>query len=397
MTSEATDIEAGRRVAAVVPIWDGQARARELLGDRRVVLHAGPPFSSWADVPQPVRNSLVFGVMYEGWATSSSDAEQLLSSGDVPFEAAQDHDIVIPLSGVCAPSMALHRISDRNNPAAVKYAVINEGMKHMTRVGIVDDQLFDHHRWLNGHFSERLARICDQPLELLPMMEDSLTRGDDCHAATAAGSRAVGEAAKVRCALDGASAQFLDESPAFALNLWMAASALRLAAAEGVSGSSFITRAAGNGHLFGVQLAARPGVWHTVRATPPVGTPDAGQEGFWPTGALGDSAVVEFAGYGGMAIDVVPERAAALKDNLPHGAVTRASTLHAAAFGDAVPVRSGLTAASVVRTGVQPYVLLGMIESTGARGRIGGGVFEVPAELFSSAVLSDAAASGVVT
>ncbi len=393
MTEHSPDVTAGLRVATVVPVWDGQVRAGEVLGERRVVVHAGPPFPGWAEVPTPIRNSLVFAVMFEGWAADRSTAAELLSSGAVAMESAQDHDIVVPLAGVCSPSMSLHRVVDRANPGAVKYAVINEGMAHMTRVGKDDDQLGVLHQWLNGPFAVQLDRISAQPLELLPLMEESLTRGDDCHAATAAGSQAVGAAVKHRCDVDEDAARFLDESPAFALNLWMAASALRLAAAEGVPGSTFVTKAAGNGYEFGIQIAAQPGRWITVRATPPRGVLEAGHENHTAAGALGDSAVVEFAGYGGMVVGAVAERAAALRNILPTGALSRAETLHSAAFGADVPQRSGLTAAAVVSSGARPYVLLGMIESTGTHGRIGGGVFEVPTAVFEEAL----SAAGAVT
>lgn len=382
-----SDVRAATQVAAVEPVWSGQVRAAEVLEDRRVVLHAGPPFADWVDVPAPLRNSLVFAVLLEGWTSDRHAAEVALASGRIEFAPAQDHGVVVPLAGVCSPSMSLHRVIDGNNPSSVKYAVVNEGMVHTTRVGTpADRRLYGHHRWLATTFAQQLSAIAQEPLPLRALMEESLSHGDDCHAVTAAGSRAIAAQLALRGCLDDAGRLFIGDSPAFALNLWMAASAVRLAAAEGTPGSALVTKAAGNGHSFGIQVAGRPDRWYTVPAAPPIGPVDAAHTGYTATGALGDSAVVEFAGYGGMALDVLPERAKALAAIVPGDIGTRPRRLSERAFGNRVSVRCGVSASATVAEGVGPIVLLGMIESTGVRGRIGGGCYEPPMGLFSSAI-----------
>lgn len=377
------DLEAVRRVSAVEPVWTGMTSVAAVIGDHKVLLHAGPPFAGWADVPPPVRNSLTFAAVHEGWAEDVQQAEQLIVEGVVALAPAQDHDIVVPLAGVASASMGLHVVEDSRGPGR-KYAVINEGMQHMTRVGRRDVGLGDHHRWLNGPFRAWLEGLLDEPVALLPLLERSLRDGDDGHSRTSAGSAALTRLLRERAdaADDPAFLAFLDGAPALALNLWMAAAALRLAAAEGVSDSTLVTRAGGNGHRFGIQVAARPGQWLTVPATPPVGGMDPGHEGAHATGALGDSAVVDFLGYGGMSLADAPDVRAAMADYLPKDALSRRQRLQEHAGGADAGDRIGVTVQAVLDEGVTPIVLLGMIDATGADGRLGGGVYQPPLELF---------------
>ena len=263
------DLLAGRRVSSVRPVWQGMTAAAEVVGSDRLLLHAGPPFDRWGDVPQPVRNSLAFGAVYEGWASDDVEAESMLATRAVRYEPAQDHDVVVPLAGVCSPSMQLHVVRDAGSPTAVKYSVVNEGMRHVSRVGRRDPMLAAHHRWLNGSFAAWLNELTASPVELAPMLALALGEGDDCHSRTVAGSRVLTAEIRRRAGADAdrAALDFLDDSPAFALNLWMAAAALSLAAAEGVPGSTLVTRAGGNGHEFGIQVACRAGHWVRVPAS----------------------------------------------------------------------------------------------------------------------------------
>ncbi|MCW1822303.1 hypothetical protein A5731_01800 [Mycolicibacterium conceptionense] len=380
-TLSAADTVAGAAMLATEPHWAGLARAADVTGADRCLWHAGPPFPDWSVVPLPVRNSLALACIYEGWAATLDDAWRLLASGDVEYAPAQDHQLVVPLAGVISPSMALHVIGD---PASgrVRYAALNEGMEHCLRLGIADSEIPEFHRWLNGRYAIWLAGRLERPMPLLGLLAESLERGDDGHSRTVAGSRLFAD----RLLDDGAPAdvrQFLTGCGAFALNIWMGAAALILSAAEGVEHSGMVTRAGGNGVDFGVQLAGRPGQWQTVPAVAPVGPVEAAHAGRTAVGAIGDSAVVDVLGLGGQSLRRASTVVAALDGYLPADALDRPQQLLTLALDSAGGIRTGLSAHTVSADGIGPLVLLGMISDTG-HGRIGGGVYEPPATVFTS-------------
>jgi hypothetical protein len=235
-------------------------------------------------------------------------------------------------------------------------------------------------RWLQ-------ARL-DQPIELEPLMAEALAAGDDCHARTSAGSRLICERLlRDAVSIDDAQIrEFMESSAAFALNLWMAACALWLRAAEGTPGCTWVSRVGGNGAAFGIQLAGAPGRWHTTPAPVPRGVVDAAQEGRHAVGALGDSTVVDFFGLGGQALRYAPAVREAVGGSLPADAIDRVSLLLAAP-----PVVSGLQgsvvdAARCARVHLGPLVVIGMIDAAGEMGRLGGGVVDVASSVFEEAI-----------
>ncbi|NKX51773.1 DUF1116 domain-containing protein [Arthrobacter deserti] len=231
---------AAARIATVGPVWTGMVPLAQVPAaagrSARTLLHAGPPFTSRGAIPQPVRNSALQAIVFEGWATDLEQAAALFHSGAVAWEPAQDHDCLVPLAGVISPSMALHVVSDPGS-GRVQYAVLNEGMRHCLRVGVIEPGLVEHQRWLHGPFARWLpGRLAPRgPLELLPLLARSLKAGDDGHNRTMAGSALVA----AELLRDDASAfrphaeAFLAGCLPFALNLWMAAAALSLRAAAG--------------------------------------------------------------------------------------------------------------------------------------------------------------------
>ncbi|MFD1211847.1 DUF1116 domain-containing protein [Arthrobacter sp. GCM10027362] len=381
--------KAAALIGSAEPVWTGIVPLAQVLAARgrpeRTLLHAGPPFSSRNAVPQPVRNSALQAILFEDWADTLEAAAGLFDSDAVNFEPAQDNDCLVPLAGIISPSMRLHVVTD---PATggVQYAVLNEGLRHCLRVGVVEPGLVEHQHWLHGPFAMWLAeRLAARgPLHLLPLLARSLAGGDDGHNRTLAGSNLV--AAELlhgdESGFGANAATFLAECPPFALNLWMAAAALSLRAAEAMEGSDAVTRAGGNGIDFGFQTAAEPGRWRTVAATPPRGPVADQYRGLPVLGAIGDSAVIDFFGLGGAALRHAPLTLDGLGGFAPEGVLDRPGMLMEAGH-PRLPIRTGVSATRIAEAGVPPVVLLGMIEGRGLEGRIGGGAFEPSVKAFT--------------
>ncbi|MDO6564532.1 DUF1116 domain-containing protein [Amphritea sp. 1_MG-2023] len=385
MLLSAADQLAFDRVSECRPQWVGMCQVSDVVAEQKnVLLYAGPPFSSVDIIPAPVMNSLCVGAVWEGWAKTYAQAKDLILQGQIKIASAQDHNIVVPLAGVVSPSMQLMVIVDANNPSARKYSVLNEGMVHCTRLGKLDPELQGHLTWLNGELSEWIKPRLLTPIDLLPIIEAALNEGDDCHGRTIAGSALLADwLFKVDDNdVPEAIETFLKGAMAFALNVWMAASSLMMSVAEGVEGASLITKAGGNGHDFGVQIATKPGVWFTMPAPEVKGAVETAYAGRTAVGAIGDSAVVDFIGLGGQVLNTAPASYNGLKDYLPEDALNRpdkALTASLAGFGG----RPAMTCArQVVDHEGGPMVVLGMIEDRGEVGRIGGGVADVPVSFF---------------
>lgn len=366
--SVGTSTEAAARAAAAEPSWDAVSSIAEAIrGSDHVILHAGPPFESAEEIPAPVRYSLEAACLFEGWATDWDGASRLIDDGSVRLEPAQTHAVMVPLCGVASPSMAAVRVTAPGAPGPF-FSVLNEGQAHATRFGMRDPDLVQHLHWLNGSFAKDLSRALRQPLLLFPLLGRSLDVGDDGHSQTATGtSIVVGLLAGTE--LSKESTTFLRESPAFALNLWMAAVACALAVA--VEPTSLVVRAGGNGVRFGVQTALAPDLWLTCPAPIPERPGDGARGDVLP--AVGDSALLDLFGLGGQ----LDETAAPL---------LASST----SLGDR---RVGLSAAVLADSDYRPRVRLGMIDRAGLRGRLAGGVITVPRSLARAAVGTPAATS----
>lgn len=388
MSLSAIDQQAFDRVQQCKPQWSGICKVSDVIGDRQLLLHAGPPFTNTEQIPGAVLNSLCIGAVWEGWAKDDAQARQMILAKDIKIAAAQDHDIVVPLAGVVSPSMALMIIQDANQPDQRKYSVLNEGMVHCTRLGKLDAALPAHLSWLNGELACWLSERLVQPIDLLPVINAALADGDDCHGRTIVSSallhQRLAEMSKEPIPVE--INDFLQESLAFALNVWMAACSLMMAAAEGVTGASLVTKAGGNGVEFGIQLASAPGKWFTVTAPVINGAIEASHQGRTALGALGDSAVVDFMGLGGQVLDSAHASREALSEYLPANALQRPTMALADAFSGFEQRLAMTCARNVVSAGAGPLTLLGMIEESGQVGRIGGGVADAPVSLFEHAL-----------
>ena len=328
-------------------------------------------------------NSACAALVFEGVARDYDEARRLIKHREVKLEPAQDYDVVVPLAGVVSGSMWLHEITDSADPDRSAYAPLNGGNGPAMRLGQYNDDVVAHLHWLNGEFMDALGSVHTPNIDLIDIARRALSEGDDCHGRTVAGTKHLLKQWQPEIERFPTAYRFLSESPMFFLNLWMAACKCMLKGAEHTLDSSLITAAGANGFEIGLQIASFPRTWFRFEASAPQGNLGDYSEDR-ALGAIGDSAIVDMAGFGAMALSLAPEQLKNLEPYVPDDALELPRLLMPivhSGFGD-LDIRVGVCARTVANAGKTPIVALGIIDRQGLAGRIGGGIYRYPVHVF---------------
>jgi hypothetical protein len=372
------------RLIAARPQLLRVATAGEALGlGGRELLHAGPPLADPCDPPPVLLSSAVMTALHEGWAGSAEDAEAQVRRGRLRLSPAQSRGCVVPLAAVVSATTPLFAVGEAGGPVVLAPVSTLGGPD--TRMGMRDPALLPRLRERDAQQAPVWRRLlaAHGPLPLLPLAAQGLAHGDDLHSRTSAANEALaGWAAS--CG-EPALAQALTATPLFFLTLWMAASAAVLRAAEPGGAPTLVTRGGGNGERFAIALAADPERWTTTAAEPPQGRRLDTAGDAVVCGAIGDSAVIDLLGCGGLALAGAPEPLQAFDGHLPADHATLAEALLAAPH-PLLQRPVALDAARVVATGRPPLVALAMLGADGRRGFVGRGLYRPPLSLFAQAV-----------
>lgn len=363
------------------PVWSGFTTGAELGIDRTVLLHAGPAFASPDQITVPIRNSACVAAVYEGLAADFETADRMIAASEIRLEPAQDHGVVTPLAAVVSTSMPLHVVYDAWTGRVRAYAPINGGARPSLRLGLRSSEVLEHIRWLNTQVKDALSDGLAEGLALVPLAVAGLQGGDDCHGRTPVAGAALVDELVFRSprAFDADVVAFMRASPSLFLNLWMAATKCMMLAASDISGSSFVTAAGGNGREVGLQISGLPGRWFTVPADAPKGDFDVDLPQDRALGAIGDSAVVDAFGLGAMFAPNEAGPAAGGRDAISVGTHP---------YFRAIDVKLGSSARAAVALGKGPVISLGILDRLGEAGRLGGGLYDMPAGPFEAAVVA---------
>jgi hypothetical protein len=387
-------IEAARPHAVMV------APAGEVIDglDDRTLLHAGPPIA-WGRVCDPQRRALVAACMLEGWAADREAAARRLADGEIRLRCGNEHGHVGPMTGVCSPSMPVWVVRDEASGAAA-FSTLNEGPGRTLWFGVGDDDAVGKVRFLRDRAGPLLAKLLERtgPIDVLDLAAQGLQMGDELHMRSQATTNLLWRLLLPAFAAEGGEdvGAVLTGNHLFFLNLAMAAAKCASLAAAGTEGSSVVTLMSRNGTDMALQLAGLPGRWFTAPA-PPV--QDALlREGFAPGDAaldIGDSAVLECIGLGGMAVAAAPAVAAFF------GGGAADAAARSRLMGEICAARSarftlpaldhagspvGIDARLVVELGVGPQITTGVLHATEGAGQIGAGVAHQPVEPFRQAL-----------
>jgi hypothetical protein len=389
-------IEAARphavTVAPAASVIDGLADG--------VLLHAGPPIA-WERVCDPQRRALVAACLLEGWAPDRSAAERRLAAGEIALRSGNEHGHVGPMTGVCSPSMPVWVVRDEGS-GTTAFSTLNEGPGRTLWFGVGDDEAVAKARFLRDRAGPLLARLLERtgPIDVLDLAAQGLQMGDELHMRSQATTNLLWRRLLPAFAAEGGEdvGTVLTANHLFFLNLVMAAAKCASLAAAATVGSSVVTLMSRNGTDMALQLAGLPGRWFAAPAAP---VQDALlREGFAAADAapdIGDSAVLECIGLGGMAVAAAPAVAAffgggaadaAARSRLMGEICAGRSARFTLPALDHAGSPVGIDARLVVELGVAPQITTGVLHATQGAGQIGAGIAHQPLEPFRDALVA---------
>jgi hypothetical protein len=373
---------------AVVPGFEG-----------RMLLHCGPRLE-YADACDPLRRSMRAAAVAEGWATTREEADRLLADGRISLDAANTHDVVVPMVSALGPSQPVWVAALEGRRRA--FAPLNQGPGETPWFGRETDAAIDRLRFLADAAGPVLAGAlaAHGPIDALGLAAQGVQMGDDAHIRVQATTNLmlrnllphlVASEHPARVAVS----QFLSSNHLFFLTAGMAAARALTGWAAEVSGSSIVTTMARNGTELGIKLSGSD-EWHLAEA-PPIGQAlyYAGEGPETSARDVGDSAVLELVGLGGPAAAGSPSVAAfvggSMRDAL---AMTTELDLICAARSSRFKLPAldwrgtplGVDVRKVVELGITPKVTTGILHVSDGTGQVGAGVATAPIECFRAAL-----------
>jgi hypothetical protein len=272
------------------------------------------------------------------------------------------------------------------------------------RYGAYGPEVIDRLRWMGDVLGPLLADAVRRggPVDIRSIIGQMVQMGDEGHNRNRAGTlmflREVLPAMidSGHPSADVAEAvRFVSGNDHFFLNLVMPACKLQTRAAAGVPGSTVVTVMARNGTDFGIQTSGTGDQWFTAPANTPEGLflGAYGPEDANPD--IGDSAITETAGIGGMSMATAPAIVRFVGGSVPDALATT-QRMYGITVGEnpafAIPVLefrgapTGIEVTSVVRSGVLPQINTGMAGRVAGTGQVGAGLVTPPMECFIQAL-----------
>ncbi len=379
----------------------------------RVLLHAGPPIE-YADMTGPMQGSCIGAVLFEHWCETEEDAVALLESGGVKFIPCHHVHAVGPMGGITSANMPVMVVENRLDGTRA-YCIMNEGIGKVLRFGAYSQEVIDRLTWMKdvlGPVLGAAVKSREGGINLNVIIAKAITMGDEFHQRNIAATlNFMKEVVPLIIALDldeqekRQVVQFLADTDQFFLNIMMATGKSIADCARKIEEGCVVTAMTRNGRDFGIRISGMGDEWFTA----PVNTP----KGLYFTGYceadgnpdIGDSAITETVGVGGMSMIAAP-------------GVTR--FVGAGGFEDALRVSNemqkicisnnpnfviptwdfkgsplGIDIRKVVATGITPLINTGIAHRKAGVGQVGAGTVRAPLACFEKALEAYAKKLGI--
>ncbi|AZP03909.1 bifunctional FdrA/YlbE family protein [Jeotgalibaca ciconiae] len=381
--------------------------------DGKVLLHAGPPIK-YENMTGPMQGSCVGASLFEGWADSEEEARRQLESGEVEFIPCHHVNAVGPMGGITSANMPVLVVENKQD-GTTAYCTMNEGIGKVLRFGAYSQEVVDRLTWMKdvlGPVLGKALRKLEGGLNLNVIVARAITMGDEFHQRNIAASLIfLKEVTPTIIELDidqkdkKAVIDFLAQTDQFFLNIMMAIGKAMVDYARKIKEGTVVTTLTRNGENFGVRIAGLGDEWFTA----PVNTPN----GLYFTGFteedanpdIGDSAITETVGVGGMAMIAAPgvtrfvgaggfQEALDVSNEMEKIAVSLNPnwTIPTWDFKGSV---LGIDVRKVVETGITPLINTGIAHKIAGKGQVGAGTVRAPLACFEKALVAYAESLGI--
>lgn len=382
-----------------------------LLRDR-VLLHAGPPMR-WDDMTSPMRGSCVGAALFEKWASTEEEAWAMLERGEVRFVPCHHAGFVGPMGGITSGHMPVLKVENRAG-GNVAYCTMNEGIGAVLRFGAYSHEVIERLRFLRdtlGPVLDAAIRKLENGLALNPMIAKAIAMGDEFHQRNIAASAVfLREMAPLISGLDEegsrktAAIRFLASTEQFFLNIMMAAAKCVMDDAATVASGTVVTVMSRNGKDFGIRMSGTGSDWFTGPVNTPSGIYFSGYREEDGNPDMGDSAITETFGVGGMAMIAAPAVTKYVGTGGFYDALEISNRMMEIAIDhngqfpipnwDFKGICCGIDARKVAMMGIPPVINTGIAHRKAGLGQIGAGTVTPPMECFRKALVAYAVRLG---
>ncbi|MXP75281.1 acyl-CoA synthetase FdrA [Lachnospiraceae bacterium WCA-9-b2] len=397
------------KVVASQPVLKDNVRAKEVIPEfaengGKVILHAGPPVA-YENMPDPMQGSCVGAVMFEEWAATEEEARKMLEGGEIKFIPCHHCNAVGPMGGITSPNMAVFVVENEagGNKA---YCTMNEGIGKVLRFGAYDEEVVNRLRWMRDVLGPTLGkalRSMENGLAINPLIAKAVAMGDEFHQRNIAASLAfLKEVAPIITAMEMDEKdrydviKFLADTDQFFLNIMMATGKAVMDDARKDTDGTIVTAMCRNGYEFGIRIAGMGDEWFTGPVNTPQGLYFTGYDAEDACPDMGDSAITETFGVGGMAMIAAPavtrfvgaggyEDALRTSNEMTEICIDRNPNFTVPTW-NFQGICLGIDARLVVEKGITPVINTGIANKVAGRGQIGAGTVHPPIECFEKAV-----------
>ena len=362
------------------------------------IFHAGPPIE-WKRMCGPLRGAVVGTLIYEGLASSWTEAVKLVESGGIEFSPNHDHDAVGPMAGVISPSMPVLVVKNK------KYGNIcfSRFVENKVQFGSFDNDAMQILKFWSETLAPAVGKAVrkSKGIDLKGIMAKALHMGDELHNRPSAGTLLFAStiAPYLIQVIDKeellAVTRYLSENEIFFLCMSMAACKTIMNSVQDIKYSTLVTVMARNGTDFGIKVSGLGSQWFVGPANmiegmyfPGYGPQDANPD-------MGDSAITETAGVGAFALADSPAILSLIggsaEDAIRYTEQMRAITI-TQNNGFSVPIlnfagtATGIDFRKVLKTGILPVIDTAIAHKEPGIGMIGAGLVRPPIEAFKEAL-----------
>jgi len=402
---ESANSEALKRILSSKPVLIEMGKAIDVVPGmkKNLLLHAGPPVT-WANMCGPMKGAVIGALIYEGFATTYEEAENVAASGKIEFSPCHEHAAVGPMAGIISPSMPVF-ILENETFGNKAFCTMNEGLGKVLRYGAYDESVIARLRWMENVLYPSLKKAIEKigKIDLKNIIAQALHMGDEVHnrnrAATSILYRTLAPEIVNQNEKENAISvlNFINSNDHFFLNLSMGVSKVSLDAARNIENSSIVVVMARNGTEFGIQLSGTGDTWFTGESPIPDALYFTGYTKLDANPDIGDSSITETNGLGGFAIAASPAIVQfvggsandAVNYTLKMYEITAAeNTIYKIPYLNFRGTPTGIDVIKVIEKNILPFIDTGVAHKNAGIGQIGAGVLEAPAEPFKHAFIS---------